>query len=395
MICAAMTKTSAAAIEGRTAPTAGAARGIRLRELDRALAHDPDCFAARFERAGLLREQGSFEEAKRDYIELIRRRPTDFGTLNDFGTLVLNAGYRQAARSLFNEAVRHHPDNANGRVNLANLLLLIGERSEARVHFEAALAVDPGHVHAHRGMGNLLAEIGDEAGARRHRDRGFKDHFLTTLPYRGEGSPIAVLLLVSALGGNIPTSSILDDRHFRTSVLVTEYCDDAATLPPHDVVFNGIGDADLCGEGLDAAGKVLARTSRPVINHPAQVRRTGRLAIAERLRGLPNVVTPRMTSLPRRLLTGRGAAAAVAGNRFCFPVLARAPGTAAKYILNQGSTLRNISVPVHAAPTGQYMGNKHSGKEDADCNMNVTDPSAEYIRSCVIEPKRGYDQHEV
>ena len=301
-------------------------RGIRLGELDCALARDPDCLAARFERASLLREQGAFEAAKRDYIELIRRRPTDFAALNDFGALVLNAGYRQAARSLFSEAVRHHPDNANGRVNLANLLLLIDEHAQARVHFEAALAIDAGHIHAHRGMANLLAEIGDEAGARRHRDKGFKNHFLAALPYRGEGSPVAVLLLVSARGGNIPTTAILDDRHFQTTVVVTEYYDDAASLPPHDVVFNGIGDADLCGEGLDAAGRVLARTSRPVINHPAQVRRTGRLANAERLRALPNVVVPRMTALPRRLLAGDGAAEAVAAGGFAFPLLARAPG---------------------------------------------------------------------
>ena len=301
-------------------------RGMRLRELDAALEHDPGCLAARYERAGLLREQGSFEAAKRDYLELIRRRPTDFGALNDFGTLVLKAGYREAARSLFGEAVRHHPGNANGHVNLPNLLLLIGERKQARVHFEAALAIEPGHVHAHRGMGNLLAEIGDDAGARAHRDRGFKDHFLTTLPYRGEGRPVSVLLLVSARGGNIPTSSILDDHYFQTTVLVTEYCDRNGPLPPHDVVFNGIGDADLCREGLDAACRVLARTSRPVINYPAQVRKTGRMENVERLRSLPNVVVPRMTRLPRRVLAGADGAAAVAGNGFCFPVLLRAPG---------------------------------------------------------------------
>src|SRR5208282_4106085 len=115
------------------------------------LARDPDAVDARFERAGLLREQGLFEEAKRDYLELIARRPTDFGALNDFGTHVLNAGYREAARSLFSEAVRHHPNNANGRVNLANLLFLLGEEAAARVHFEAALQADPGHIHAHRG----------------------------------------------------------------------------------------------------------------------------------------------------------------------------------------------------------------------------------------------------
>lgn len=296
----------------------------RLHELDRALERDPDCVAARHERAGLLREQGAFEDAKRDYLELIRRRPTDFAALNDFGTLVLDAGYREAARSLFAEAVRHHPGNANGRVNLANLLLLLGEREAARAHFEAALATDPTHIHAHRGMGNLLAEIGDTAAARAHRDRGFKDHFLTTLPYRGEGHPISVLLLISALGGNIPTRAILDDRQFQTTVLATEYYDATVALPPHDVVFNAIGDADLCGEGLQAALSVLERTGRPVLNHPEAVRKTGRIDNAEHLRGLPNVIVPRMVRLQRRAFAG--AAAAVAANGFSFPILVRAPG---------------------------------------------------------------------
>jgi tetratricopeptide (TPR) repeat protein len=301
-------------------------RSLRIGELDGALKRAPDDIAARSERAGLLREQGRFEEAKRDYLEVLRRRPTDFAALNDFGMLVLNAGYREAARSLFREAVRHHPGNPTGHVNLANLLLLLGERDQARHHFEAALQIDPDHIHAHRGMGNLLAELGDGAGARRHRDRGFKDNFLTAFDYRGEGQGIAVLLLVAAAGGNIPVKSLLDDRYFRTTVLVTEYCDPKVPLPPHDVVFNSIGDADLCRDGLDAARGLLARTSRPVINHPAQVLKTGRVANAERLRGLPNVVVPRMMPLPRGALATADGAAAVAAQGFSFPLLARAPG---------------------------------------------------------------------
>jgi hypothetical protein len=302
------------------------ASSIRIQHLDRVLEHDPDAIEARYERAGLLREQGSFEEAKRDYLELIRRRPTDFGALNDFGTLVLNAGYKDAARSLFSEAVRHHPENPNGRVNLANLLFLVGEQAEARIHFDAALKIDPGHIHAHRGLGNLLAEIGDEAGARRHRDRGFKNHFVTTLPYRGDRPPVSILALVSALGGNIPTSPFLDDHYFQTTVLVTEYYDAKVSLPPHDLVFNSIGDADLCREGLEAACALLGRTRRPVINHPAAVLKTGRAANAERLRGLPNVIVPRMASLPRDLLASPQAAATLASNGFKFPFLLRAPG---------------------------------------------------------------------
>jgi len=301
-------------------------RSIRIDELDRALERNSDDAAARSERAGLLREEGRFEEAKRDYLELIRRQPTDFAALNDFGTLALDTGYREAARSLFAEAVRHHPRNPNGHVNFGNLLLLLGEGARAQHHFEAALEVDPDHIHAHRGMGNLLAALGDDAGARRHRDRGFRGNCLTPLDYRGEGQGISVLLLVSAAGGNIPVQSLLDDRHFRTMVLVTEYYDPKVPLPPHDIVFNSIGDADLCREGLEAARAVLARTGRPVINHPAHVLKTGRFANVERLRGLPNVVVPLMLRLPRHLLAAPNGAEVVSGNGFSFPLLVRAPG---------------------------------------------------------------------
>jgi Tetratricopeptide repeat len=302
------------------------ARSLQIEELDRTLERDPDAVAALYQRAGLLREQGRFEAAKRDYLEFIRRKPADFAALNDFGTLVLNAGYRQAARTLFGEAVRHHPRNATGHVNLANLLFLLGEHAQARIHFETALAIDPDHIHAHRGMGNLLAELGDAAGARAHRDKGFRNHFLTALPYRGEAPPIAVLLLVSAAGGNIPTESLLDNRAFKTTVLVTEYAEANMPLPHHDLVFNSIGDADLCRDGLLAAAAVLARTRRPVVNYPRAVLESGRAANAERLRGLPHVVVPRMARVPLHELRGPQAAAVIAGGGFAFPLLLRAPG---------------------------------------------------------------------
>ena len=300
-------------------------RDVRIRQLDRLLEQDADAIGARYERAGLLRELGSFEAAKRDYLELIRRDPDHFGVLNDFGTLALDAGYRSAALSLFGEAVRRHPNNPTGRVNLANLLLHTGEHEDARVHFEAALRLDPDHIHAHRGMGNLLAEIGDMAGARRHRDKGFKNNFVTALPYRGKRAPIKILLLVSAIGGNTPATSLLDDQVFQTTVLAAEYYD-GKTPPPHDLVFNSIGDADICAEGLRAACSILARTRRAVINHPLAVLKTGRLANVVRLRGMPNVVVPRIARLPQRALAGAEAAGTVTGNGFSFPVLARAPG---------------------------------------------------------------------
>ena len=70
--------------------------------------------------------------------------------------------------------------------------------------------------------------------------------------------PVRVLLLVSAVGGNTPMTSFLDDQFFETHVLVTEYYDPKVPLPPHDVVFNSVGDADICRAGsLEAACMVV------------------------------------------------------------------------------------------------------------------------------------------
>jgi hypothetical protein len=171
-------------------------------------------------------------------------------------------------------------------------------------------------------LGNLLAELGDREGAGLHRRKGFQ----TTLPYRGTQPPIPLLLLVSACGGNIPTASFLDNRVFLSSVCVAEFYDSSVRLPPHDLIFNTIGDADLCRGGLEAGLRVLAQSTAPVLNHPSAVLETGRLANARRLSALPGVTTPRMIELPRSTLAGPEAGATVAAQAFGFPLLLRAPG---------------------------------------------------------------------
>ena len=137
---------------------------------------------------------------------------------------------------------------------------------------------------------------------------------------------MTLLQLVSSGGGNIPTASFLDDCVFLTSVVVTDYLDPAAPLPPHQLVFNAIGDADLCEPALEAAIRLIARTAAPVINDPRAVMKTGRIGNARRLRGMPGVVTPRTVAMARDVLAGPGGAAALAEQQFTFPLLLRSPG---------------------------------------------------------------------
>lgn len=304
------------------------AQEARLRQLEDLLARGPeaDRIATEIERAVLLGALDRRQESQQAFIDILRRAPENFSALNEFGTLLTNMGAIDAACRVYAEAILHHPENPMARVNLANLLLRANRHAEAREHYEAALRSNPDHAEAHQGLGAVLADLGDRIAARRHFQRGFRDHAISTLAYRGTRPPVKLLQLLSSGGGNIPTSAVLDDCTFLTSVIVADYLDPLAALPPHQLIFNAIGDADLCEPALEAAAGLIARTTAPVINDPRAVMKTGRIDNAARLGALPGVVTPKTMALERELLAGPGGVAAVADLGFGFPLLLRSPG---------------------------------------------------------------------
>jgi hypothetical protein len=297
-----------------------------LREVETRLSSEPERVDLHFNRACLLAETGDTEEAKRAYLNVLARSPGHVGALNNLGTLLYMTGYRTAARSAYTEAIARHPDHPMAHVNLGNLYLEAGDLAAAQERYEAALALDSQFAEAHQGLGNLLAELGHEEAAARHQRLGLRDYRATELPYRGEAEPVEVLLLVSGRRGDVPIRHLLDDKVFRTFVVLPNVYDLDAPLPPHDIVINAIGDADSCAHALDRAVKLMERTFAPVINPPAAVLRTGRAANSRRLGEIPGVVAPVIASLPRAVLGTARAVDALENSRLRFPLLLRAPG---------------------------------------------------------------------
>jgi hypothetical protein len=300
-------------------------REARLRALDAALAASPDALAPRLQRAGLLAALGRSAAARTDYIAVLTRAPTHLDALNDLGTLLHNEGFRSAAQSCYAEAIAHHPDAPLPRVNLANMLREDGDPPAAREHYRRALASDPHLAEAHQGLALALAELGEDDAAAHHREQGFRHRFLVQRPYRGDGDGIPMLILVAAAGGNIPTRFLIDERVYRCSVAVADFFDRAAALPPHAVVFNAIGDADLARPALEAAEALLARTTAPVVNPPRVILPTGRVETARRLAAIRGLIAPRMANYPRAVLAADGTAMLQA-HGFAFPLLLRRPG---------------------------------------------------------------------
>jgi hypothetical protein len=50
--------------------------------------------------------------------------------------------------------------------------------------------------------------------------------------------------------GNISIGPFLDDQIYFVTVIVAEFYDPALPLPPHRLMMNAIGDADLCQPAL-------------------------------------------------------------------------------------------------------------------------------------------------
>jgi hypothetical protein len=300
-------------------------REAELEKIQAAVAASPQNVEARFQRCRLLAELGKNEEAKTAYLELLVQEPAHFGALNNLGNLVYSMGYRNAAKSLYARAVELHPNNPKGHVNLANLLVET-DPARATQHYEAALKIDPDHIEANRGMAYVLTRLRNENQAAIHRRKAFENRAVMEFPYTGAGQPIRVLLLASASGGIIPLRHHLDEQTFLTTVIFTEFFDPQKPLPPHDVVFNTIGDADLCREALEAASQIVENTTARVVNHPRNVLLTRRLESCRRLGQIEDVIAPKIQTASREQLHGEGAESWLACEGFSFPILVRAPG---------------------------------------------------------------------
>ncbi len=221
---------------------------------------------------------------------------------------------------------RQAPENPMTLVHLASSLQKDGKTAEAREHYERALQINPDIWQAHLGLSVILADLGDHAQADRHRQAAFHGRCIVPLPYRGQQAPITILELVAIGAGNTRIRNFLSDTVFKRSLVATEFYEPSTPLPPHQLIVNAIGDADAAAPALAGAAALIEHSTAPVINAPAAVMATGRAAIAERLAGVPGVVTAKTLTLPRASLASADAAPALDHQGFEFPLLVRTPG---------------------------------------------------------------------
>jgi aromatic-L-amino-acid/L-tryptophan decarboxylase len=297
-----------------------------LQTVQQRLATQPATPALLFLRANILSQLGRKPEAVDAYHAVLQLDSAHAGALNNLARLLYAKGEKYEAQTIYEEAVTKHPDDVMTRVNLATVLLQDHQTEKAREHYAHALKLDPNFRQAHIGMSFVQSALGNEDLAAWHRRTAFYSQCVIPLTYRGQEPPIPVLALASVAGGNVRIETFLSDRVFLTYLVATEFYHSSVPLPPHQLIVNAIGDADLTSPALIGAQALLANTTAPVINPPAAVLATGRCEIARRLSDVPGVITARTVTLSRTQLAAPDARTSLARHGFAFPLLLRTPG---------------------------------------------------------------------
>jgi tetratricopeptide (TPR) repeat protein len=276
-------------------------REAALAALDRAIAIDPDYTTAHHNRGMLLAEM---------------RRPAEA---------------RESFRKVLGARQDSNDDSADAWHNVGAAHLSLEEYEPAAAACRQALALDAGHLGAYATLAQALGHLHRAAEAAQVRAEWARRQGIVVTRCRAEPPHARVLLVGAAEFCNVPTGDLFDRTRFETislNLMPPAQADtDPATnideLPPFDIVFNAIGDADRGAPFFAPAAEFCRKLGRPLINPPHRVARTRRDTLPALIKDIPGLVTPRI----RRVARADLAAFAAAPERPDRPLLVRPAGS--------------------------------------------------------------------
>jgi len=203
-------------------------------------------------------------------------------------------------------AVALDPDDKEAHAALSTVYCNTGRFALAREHAERALTLDRTLLTARLNFARALDAEGRTAEAKAHRDVAYGERNF----FVAEGPPGAprVLVLATATLGNTPDRHLLSQGRFTRCFWFVEYATGAQmrALPPFDVVFNGIGDADETGPTAANVARFLEASAAPLLNPPSAIERTRRQLAPALLGDIDGLVVPACARLSAATLAKLG-----------------------------------------------------------------------------------------
>ena len=267
----------------------------------RAIAAEPNYVDALVNLSSALAAQGELGAADDAYQRAVMLIHDDPDALFRLAHVLQSQGRSSEAVAQYKRAVEIRPDFVSALCNLGLLYSSFDDADAASGYFRRALGSDPGHVPANLNLAGLLESEGRLREAKIHRDRVPHPQRLSVLP--GTEATRTVLVLANACSGNVPVEALLpSDRNTRITWHV-EFATDAQEreLPPYDVAFNAIGNADLMADSVDRVTRLHER--QPILNPPSKVAHTRRDLMPALLACIPDTIVPIAVRLDRDRLS--------------------------------------------------------------------------------------------
>ena len=118
----------------------------------------------KFQEAFKLHQNGSLQDAKKIYEEILEETPNDFNCLHHLGLIAKSNKEYQSAFELLSQAINVNPNNAAAHFNLANTLKELNKINDAIASYDKAIDIKPDYeIYSLRGLALYQLEKYDEA----------------------------------------------------------------------------------------------------------------------------------------------------------------------------------------------------------------------------------------
>jgi Tfp pilus assembly protein PilF len=296
----------------------------------KALKLRPDYVDSHVNLAGALAAAGDDEGAISHYRQALLLRPDWVEVRFALGRLFQRRKQLVEAAECFQQCVSLRPDFVPAVFNLGCVFALAGIANGSKEAdrfaiewFQRAVALAPDLEPANFHLAKLLEDAGRFAEARPFRDRVARPLSLETVPAPEHRR--SLLILCTPSSGNTPFRNLLPAQ---VNSLITWHIDYAtheqqAALPPFDLAFNALGNADWTGEGFDRAASFARQCAQPLLNAPERIARTRRDMMPALLAGIPDVAAAPVARLSRGEIKAGGLRERLEAKGLACPLIVR------------------------------------------------------------------------
>jgi hypothetical protein len=254
--------------------------------------------------------------------------------------------------------------NASNLCDVATGYFMKGDHEIATGWYQLVLTLDPNVAVACQNLAAILAGAGRTAEADAYRDRAYRIQRVFVEQTAGQVRRVLVLCAARA-SGNVPFEALLPTAINCRIKYAIDYAVDAEDerLPPFDLVFNAIGEADIAAPLAGRLARFVerltagfaARGGRALLNPPATIERTARDRIPGLLGDLPGVQVAPCVRIESPLPSQTALAGLLAEHRLALPVLARPAATHGGEGLVRCDDLATLATRLHGSEGPQYL----------------------------------------